>query len=403
MRIVNIEDFFHPNAGYQINILPKYMVKKGIDTYIITSEMEKVPDNLTKFFGKNNIEEYDKQYEEMTGVKIIRIPVKGFLSNRAIFTKELYKKVDELAPDIVYVHGNDTLVGMKYIWNQRKLSYALISDSHMLEMASVNKFNKVFRKFYKIFITPKIIKNKLTIIRTQDDAYVNRCLGIPLEQAPWVSYGSDTLLFHPDEKMKVEFKKENKIPENAFIVLYAGKLDESKGGMFLAEAVNEKFQTDKDVVFVIVGNSAGDYGEKLEDCLKNSQNKILRFPTQRYVDLAPFFQSADLVVFPKQCSLSFYDVQACGVPVLSEDNNINIERCSHKNGFVFESGNMDDFRRKIVDCINMPSNKYKEIKINAYDYITQNYNYSNKADEYIREINSSLRRFEENNGKNGIK
>lgn len=107
MRIVNIEDFFHPNAGYQINILPKYMVKKGIDTYIITSEMEKVPDNLTKFFGKNNIEEYDKQYEEMTGVKIIRIPVKGFLSNRAIFTKELYKKVDELAPDIVYVHGND--------------------------------------------------------------------------------------------------------------------------------------------------------------------------------------------------------------------------------------------------------------------------------------------------------
>ena len=203
--------------------------------------------------------------------------------------------------------------------------------------------------------------------------------------------------------MKVEFKKENKIPENAFIVLYAGKLDESKGGMFLAEAVNEKFQTDKDVVFVIVGNSAGDYGEKLEDCLKNSQNKILRFPTQRYVDLAPFFQSADLVVFPKQCSLSFYDVQACGVPVLSEDNNINIERCSHKNGFVFESGNMDDFRRKIVDCINMPSNKYKEIKINAYDYITQNYNYSNKADEYIREINSSLRRFEENNGKNGIK
>lgn len=403
MRVINIEDFFHPNAGYQINILPKYMAQKGIDTYIITSEMESVPDNLTKFFGKDNIEVYDKQYEEMTGVKIIRIPVKGFLSNRAIFTKELYEKVDELAPDIVYVHGNDTLVGMKYIWNQKKLKYALISDSHMLEMASVNKFNKVFRKFYNIFITPKIIKNKLTVIRTQDDTYVNRCLGIPLEQAPWISYGSDTLLFHPDEKKKAEFKKENKIPENAFIVLYAGKLDESKGGMFLAEAVNEKFQTDKDVVFVIVGNSTGDYGEKLEDCLKNSKNTILRFPTQRYVDLAPFFQSADLVVFPKQCSLSFYDVQACGVPVLSEDNNINVDRCSHKNGFVFESENMDDFRRKIVDCINMPLNKYKEIKTNAYNYITQNYNYSDKADEYIREINNSLRRYEKNNGKNGIK
>lgn len=400
MKVVNIEDFFHPNAGYQINILPKYMVKEGIDTYILTSEMNNVPDNLTKFFGKDNIEEYDKQYEEMTGVKIIRVPVKRFISNRAVFTKELYKKVDELEPDIVYVHGNDTLVGMKYIWNQRKLKYALISDSHMLEMASVNKFNKLFRIFYKLFITPKIKKNKLTVIRTQDDVYVNKCLGIPFEQAPWISYGSDTLLFHPDDIVKYDFKIKNKISKDAFVILYAGKLDESKGGMFLAESMKNAFQTNREVVIVIVGNSTGEYGAKLEECLRTSQNRILRFPTQRYVDLAPFFQSADLVVFPKQCSLSFYDVQACGVPVLSENNNINIDRCSHENGFIFETGNKADFRAKIIDCINMPSSEYKKIKINAYNYITENYNYSDKAREYITEIEDSLRRFKEDKEKN---
>ena len=246
MRIVHIEDFFHPNAGYQINILPKYMVKKGMDNYIITSMIDKVPSNLTSFFGRENIEEFDKEYEKMTGVKIIRVPVKGFLSNRAVFGKELDKVVAQLQPDIVYVHGNDTLVGMKYIWEQNKHKFALISDSHMLEMASANRFSKLFRKFYKTFITPRIIKNRLTVIRTQNDPYVEKCLGIPLDQAPWISYGSDTLLFHPDRDEKKQFRIENNIPEDAFIIIYAGKLDESKGGLFLAETLQKKLNIKED-------------------------------------------------------------------------------------------------------------------------------------------------------------
>lgn len=52
MRIVHIEDFFHPNAGYQINILPKYMVKQGHSVTIVTSEMEKIPEGLTVFLEK---------------------------------------------------------------------------------------------------------------------------------------------------------------------------------------------------------------------------------------------------------------------------------------------------------------------------------------------------------------
>lgn len=32
----------------------------------------------------------------------------------------------------------------------------------------------------------------------------------------------------------------------------------------------------------------------------------------------------------------FFDVQACGLPVISENMNINGERCSHNNGYNFE-------------------------------------------------------------------
>lgn len=393
MKIVHIEDFFHPNAGYQINILPKYMVKRGIENYIITSKIDRVPGNLTSFFGRENIEEYDKEYEKMTGVRIIRISIKGFFSSRAVFGKELDQVIKGINPDILYVHGNDTLVGMNYIWKQKKLSCALISDSHMLEMASTNRFNKLYRRFYKMFITPHIVKNKITVIRTQDDDYVEKYLGIPINQAPWISYGSDTMLFHPDEIVKSNFREEHCISKNAFVIIYAGKLDESKGGLFLAEALKQKLKSDREIVFVIVGNTLGKYGKRVESIFECSENKILRFPTQRYTDLACFFQIADMIVFPKQCSLSFFDAQACGLPVLSEDNNINVERCSHKNGFTFKQNDMDDFRNKMQICIDMDKEEFKKIKDNACAYIKNGYDYADKADEYIAEIVKSLDRF----------
>ena len=87
MKIVHIEDYFHPEAGYQINIVPKYMAQMGHEVTVITSEMDKIPEHLTSFFGRDNIEYYDRLYTEKYGVKIVRIPLKGFVSGRAIFCR----------------------------------------------------------------------------------------------------------------------------------------------------------------------------------------------------------------------------------------------------------------------------------------------------------------------------
>lgn len=43
-----------------------------------------------------------------TGVTIVRLPLKKFISGRAVFTSELFEKVKNLKPDILYIHGNDT-------------------------------------------------------------------------------------------------------------------------------------------------------------------------------------------------------------------------------------------------------------------------------------------------------
>ena len=393
MRIVHIEDFFHPDAGYQVNILAKYFAKEGHEVFVVTAEMDKFPDDLTAFFGKDNVAEADRKYEKAYGVKIIRIPVKKYISGRVVYDKKIFSTVDSLQPDVLYVHGNDTLIGIQYICKAKRLSYPIVTDSHMLEMASANKLSRYFRSFYRAFITPKIIKGNIPVIRTQDDDYVERCLGIPLERCPWISYGSDMMLFHPDEESKASFRKENNIEENAFVAVFAGKLIESKGAMLLAEAFKARFNTGRKVVLIAVGNTSGDFGEKVEKVFSQSENRILRFPTQKYVNLARFYQASDIAVFAKQCSLSFYDVQACGLPVVSEDNNINHDRCAHNNGKCFRIDDVEDFRAKIQEFIDMSSEEFDSYKSNSLNFIMSEYDYGMKAREYLSIIENTHKRF----------
>lgn len=385
MKIVHIEDFFHPEAGYQINILSKYMAKKGHEVYILCSPLNVIPAYLTDFFGTDNIEQKDQEFYLNTGVKVIRIPTYRYISGRSIYSRQIFKTVEALKPDILYIHGNDTLIGIQYIFKSHKLGYPIILDSHMLEMASKNKLNKWFHTFYRLLVTPRIIKENLRIIRTQNSNYVKDVLGIPLEQCPWISVGSDLSLFKENNEVRKIFRKENEIPLDAFVVLYLGKLDENKGGLFLAQSIQKRIRSDieKKLVFLVVGNSSGEYGDNVESILAVSENRIIRFPTQRYIDLPQFYQASDAVVYPKQCSLSFFDAQACGLPVIFEDNEVNISRAQNNNAILFKENDSKDFVAKLQEVISMDEIEYQEMRINARNYVKKEYNYDTLTDLYL--------------------
>ena len=94
-------------------------------------------------------------------------------------------------------------------------------------------------------------------------------------------------------------------------------------------------------------------------------------------------------IFPKQCSLSFFDVQACGNPVLLEHNNINDERCSHSNGVLYEPNNVSSLRDEIVRCIELEGTQYRQMSTNAITFVLQNYNYEdicNSVESYMKTI-----------------
>lgn len=386
MRIVQLEDFFHPDAGYKINILSKYFAKMGHEVIIITAELDKMPDYLTSFFGRDNIEARDREYERRYNVKIIRRPIWAYVSGRAIFKDNLAKLANSLKPDVFYVHGNDTAAGMWLLRHRRKLCCPLVMDNHMVEMASQNPLRKLYRGYYRRFIAPIIIKNRIPVIRAMNDDYLERCLGVPLSLAPWISYGSDMMLFHPDKEAGARFREENGISKDAFVVLFAGKFDESKGGMMLAELTCREIETERELVYVMIGNAVGEYGEAVEKKFAESKYRVLRLPTQKYSELAKFYQAADLGLIAKQASLNFFDMEACGVPMLTEDNNLNRARTNCGNGWLFEPGNVEDFAAKLTEIVNLDDKTLEKTGENAYNYVKTYYNYDDIARQYIEII-----------------
>ena len=85
------------------------------------------------------------------------------------------------------------------------------------------------------------------MIRTQDEDYAQKRLGVPVELSPFISFGSDLTKFHPDAGIRREMREKLSIGNDRFVVIVTGKLNEGKGGMLLANAFKKAFDTDKGV------------------------------------------------------------------------------------------------------------------------------------------------------------
>ena len=62
MRIIHVEEFFHPDAGYQVNMLSRLQVNDGHDVTVFAAELNKMPSSLTAFFWKDAIDKKDADF-----------------------------------------------------------------------------------------------------------------------------------------------------------------------------------------------------------------------------------------------------------------------------------------------------------------------------------------------------
>ena len=98
-------------------------------------------------------------------------------------------------------------------------------------------------------------------------------------------------------------------------------------------------------------------------------------------DPPPGHQAADLAVWPGASSLSFYDAQACGLPVIAEHISTNVERIRPElgNGALYDSVDGDALRRELERFYGMGREELRAMGRRGMEIVLERYDYDKVA------------------------
>lgn len=314
--VLIITPFFRPNIGgveTRFNEITKSLSEKGIKNYILTFQ----PLITRGVRGE--------RYEQAGNTYIFRKEWLGF----NLFHKFLHYPVLEFLYLVVPVFWNTFWF---LLFNKRKLNistihsaglnatlalvllkpffnYRLISSTHALyEFDNDSVVTKVVSWMFEyvdtVLAIGRVSKDELISIKVDEEkiqvmpTWVNQNIFKPLD------YG----------KCKEELGLEDK-----FVVGFVGRLNENKGIRLILKLA-EKFETDRNVVFVIIGT--GELDDFVTKESKKSDNVLYLGRIKNY-DLPKYINSFDVFLTPSQYPEGYarapVEALSCGVPVLASD------------------------------------------------------------------------------------
>ena len=161
-------------------------------------------------------------------------------------------------------------------------------------------------------------------------------------------------------------RREIGVPENCFLLLSVGELNENKNHQIVIKALAKL--NNPNVHYAIAG-----VGEKKEFLIELS--KTLGVSEQVHLlgyrkDVAELNCSADVFCFPsirEGLSVSLMEAMVCGLPVICSRIRGNVDLINLNGGVLFSSDNVDECKQaieRILDSDNM--GKYNKVAIRKY-------------------------------------
>jgi glycosyltransferase involved in cell wall biosynthesis len=331
MKIVHIEDYFDPEAGYQINELIKNKNNLNDKYFIITST------DMTPFY-KSVDKEKDKFYELENKVKIIRLKPIFKISSR-ILLKGLDKTIKKINPDVVFMHGIGDFKDI-ILW-KKKTKYKIYRDCHMSWVASKNKFKNLYYFFYKYFFSKKINSTnkyeKIFALGIEEYEYLKK-LGINDNKIDFLYHGYDKNIMYFDGSARKNIRSKYNILEDEILISYIGKFDYSKKPDLIFDIINNingEYIKKKKIKFLFMGPKNEEYmnyfNSKMKKYVDNKEIEIILEESKPFYELKNYFSASDICVFPKETTLSSIHAQVCLNPVIMENYTSNKERVINNN------------------------------------------------------------------------
>lgn len=325
MKIVYIliSAYYKEGYGYQENILSAKHKQLGYDVTLITYDRFKA-------FGELKADSKGvKSYVNNKGIKVIVLPDNdSFLTKIPLWvfnkclnkTKFLYETLCEEAPDIIFVHGidaSDHEIVVKYKNNNPcvKIYVDNHADFYNSPIDSLSRIisRKIIGRRYVQHLTN--VCERIWGVTPWRVDYLKKVYGISGEKVGLLVMGGDESLINWENRSSIRsaFRKKFGIPEDAFVVVSGGKIDEAKNIHLLIDAV--KSINNRRLYLVVFGN----YCDTLKSYANDSNPHIVNIGWIPSDDVYNIFLSSDLGAFPGTHSVLWEQACATGLPCVFKD------------------------------------------------------------------------------------
>ena len=354
MRIIHVIDYFQPKLGYQETFLAREHAKLEHDVYVVTS------DRYNPLIYSENKELLGSRIKGPgffieDGIKVWRLKTL-FEAPRAIWLLGLERKIQELKPDVVIVHGivNFSAIRIARLKN-KTTGFKLIYDDHMTFANSLSKMRALYPPF-RWFFSPLIQKaaDALVAILPETKTFMHQRYGIPLERITIIPLGADDELFRFDAASRHEVRKELTISEDDVVFVYAGKIIPQKELHILIQAAAKLMANHDNLKVMFVGSGPQSYIEKLQQDIKakNLEGKFAWHEAVPNEQLYKLYSVADVAVWPYGASISMREAMSCGLPIIIGEDSKVTELAEYHNSFIFREDDVADLVQQMEKLLD---------------------------------------------------
>lgn len=271
--------------------------------------------------------------------KIFRLDI---FTNYCFERKRLIKKIEELNPDIVHIHGSE---------------YAYVTLIGKYKKKAVLSIQGVYSDIFK---TSKhlgdIVQSKIEIKSIRNGIY----FGVrTLYDAGFVQqFNNKAILLTMDEAISLNYFNQTWQLNNDISVLFVGYVIRRKGLHVLISALSEIKKTRPRILLKVIGGSDKGYKIELNKLIRkyNLQQNVFFLGTKNSTFIAEELAKTTIFVLPsffENSSNSLAEAMVVGTPLIASDvGGVSSMVEDGQNGLLFEAGNEQDLAEKMLNLLD---------------------------------------------------
>lgn len=391
LRIVHIADFVMPAVGYQEFLLPKWNARHGHEAYILCADRYAPIPNYEEVWAKTlGSRICGAGTTLIENVIVERLPTVEIMRRPWLFGLE--RRIREIDPDVIWVHGTASPSAFRMAFMCKKLSKPLLMDNHQCFIAArggwVGKsYYSLLRTVSRWFLANRV--QQFIGVAQECCDFMAIAQGLPAQRIALLSLGVDTDIFKRSPELREIHRMQMGIPSDAVVVLQTGKLDSTRRPDWLAQAMVPLMKSYANLWLLYVGGGSKSDLDSLRRIIGKAdlERRVIFHPFVLQHKLPNFFNVADICVYPDSSSLSCLEAGACECAVIVNDLPASRERAEAGVGISYRRGDIKQLQAIIKELID--NHQWRtELGHKSREYVLHNLSYdriAKQAEDMMKE------------------